>query len=316
MPSFLLDGGFIILITTGSMMKVDRSVLGVAIQQVMERMQALPKVEFRAAVCACIDAKRVRRPRTVAEIRSVCGRLMRLVPGLAECPVQGICRADCAAWLQLIASPRQQHKLRVILHGIFEYCVRQEWCFCNPVAALPAPELVEQEISPLDWESLRRLLKVARRAEHRACMPPLGLMLWAGVRPAEVTRLQWSALDWDESVISLQPRHSKTGGKRHVQLHAVLKAWLREYGVQQGCICPPNWPRRWRRLRDAAGLHPWKQDVLRHTFASYHTKYFHDFARLQEDMGHGSLALLRTRYLSMQGLTAARAELFWKPGAL
>lgn len=280
-------------------------------------MDSSAAVSFAQAVQDSLQARRGRRVRTLDEIRSICSRLMQRVPGLSTTQVRHITRADCAVLVQTARTPRQQHKLRVILHGVFAHCVRQEWCRSNPAALLVPPMLSEQEIVPLNLEEIRQLLNTARRQPFRACMPALGLMLWAGVRPAEVQRLQWGDIDWEDSVITLRPCHSKTGGCRHVQLQPALRAWLREHGMlEQGAICPRNWQRRWRHLRQAAGLIPWRQDVLRHTFASYYVKHFHDYARLQEEMGHRSAALLRTRYLNMRGITAAHAALFWKAGAL
>lgn len=274
-------------------------------------------VPFAVAVQSLLRARAGRRPRTLGEISSVCRRLMRREPGLRERSVQDMPRNYCAQLLERHAStPRQQVKMRIILHGLFEYCVQQEWCVFNPISLLPAPLVSEQELVPLSWEEITRLLRMARLPEHSACLPALGLLLWAGVRPAELERLHWESIDWEENVIILPARHSKTGGCRHIQLQPVLRRILRSARCARGRICPPNWQRRWRRLRDAAGLIPWRQDVLRHTFASYHAKQFHDFARLQEDMGHRSAALLRTRYLSMRGITAAQAAQFWKPGAL
>lgn len=278
--------------------------------------QSSASVSFERAVEESIRARKGRRPRTLAEIRSVCRRLMRSIPGLAQRSVQSLDRAECARLISVAKTPRQQYKLRTVLHGVFEYSRRQEWCQMNPVSLLNAPVLCEHEIVPLSWEALRRLLRIVRLPRYRSCMASLGLMLWGGVRPAEVTRLSWSDVDWEESVVTIRPSHSKTGGCRHVQMRPVLRAWLRESGTGQGRVCPPNWERRWRSVRMAAGLIPWQQDVLRHTFASYHVKHFHDFLQLQVDMGHQSAALLRTRYLSMRGVTSAHAELFWKPGAL
>lgn len=274
------------------------------------------KVSFEQAVEASIIARKGRRARTLAEIRGVCMRLMRCAPGLARMSVQSMGRAECSRLISMAETPRQQHKIRVILHGVFEYCRRQEWCLVNPVSSLAPPVLQEHEIVPLSWDSIRRLLRIVRLRRYRPCMAALGLMLWAGVRPIEVTRLSWADIDWEESVVAMRPVHSKTGGIRHIEMRPVLRRWLCESGVGEGDICPPNWERRWRSVRKAAGLIPWQQDVLRHTFASYHAKHFHDFLRLQEDMGHRSAALLRTRYLSMRGVTAAHAALFWKPGAL
>lgn len=286
------------------------------LRDLLLKLDEVEPVSFCEAVQDLLRSRVGRRPRTLAEIRSVCTSLMRKVPGLSGRSVGSMTRRECAELVQVATTPRQQRKLRTILHGVFEHCRRQEWCVVNPVALIQAPQLQEQEIVPLAWHELRLLLRLVRLPLHRGCMPPLGLMLWAGVRPAEVERLHWADINWEESVISIRSMHAKTGGCRHIQLQPVLRAWLVEHGVEQGPICPPNWQRRWRLLRDSAGLIPWRQDVLRHTFASYHAKQFHDFARLQEDMGHRSAALLRTRYLSMNGLTAAYARAFWTPGKL
>lgn len=289
------------------------------IQMGVERYQESTKtVSFASAYESALVERSDRRPRTVAEFSSVCRRLLRCSSSLGGCPVNALAPTDCAEVLySVFPSARQRRKGRAIMHGVFAHAVRQHWCSSNPVDAVrfPAPE--EQEIVPLSLPEVKRLLQTAAAPEHRACMPALGLMLWCGVRPAEVTRLRWSDIDWEERVLVLRPRHSKTGGCRHLPLRPVLLEWLQAAGGQgTGLLCPPDWQRRWKRLRAAAGLIPWQQDVLRHTFASYHAKHFRDFAALQGEMGHRSAALLRTRYLSMRGLTAESARCFWQVGAL
>lgn len=275
-------------------------------------------VSFAYAAEASLQARLGRRPRTVSEIRGICRRLMRQVPTLARRRIAGMDTRECAELLQAVfPTPRQRAKARAILHGVFAHAVRQGWCPGNPVEHVWLPPLCENEIRPLLPQQLRGLLRCAREPEHRPCMPALGVMLWCGVRPAEVERLCWEDIDREEGVLVLRPRHSKTGGCRHVPLRPVAAAWLRESGRQaRGRLCPPDWQRRWRRLREAAGLVPWQQDVLRHTFASYHLKAFRNLAELQAEMGHGSPALLQTRYLSMRGITAEGAALFWQVGGL
>lgn len=275
-------------------------------------------VTFTVAYRSALEERRGRRPRTVAEFSSVCRRLLRSCPSFGQLSVNTLNPTVCAEVLySVFSSARQRRKGRAIMHGVFAHAVRQHWCSSNPVDAVRLPEPEEQEIVPLSLPEVKRLLQTAAMPEHRACMPALGLMLWCGVRPAEVTRLRWSDIDWEERVLVLRPRHSKTGGCRHLPLRPVLLAWLQAAGGQgTGLLCPPDWQRRWKRLRAAAGLIPWQQDVLRHTFASYHAKHFRDFAALQGEMGHRSAALLRTRYLSMRGLTAESARCFWQAGAL
>lgn len=65
--------------------------------------------------------------------------------------------------------------------------------------------------------------------------------------------------------------------------------------------------------RDANLERPWVQDVLRHTFASYHMKRYKNLPRLQSQMGHAYLSLLRTRYVNMYGIKKGEAKIFFVP---
>ncbi len=274
--------------------------------------------DFVSCVQACLSSKHQRRKRTIAEFRSVSAKMMRLCPDWRRRALFTVRVEDCEQLLnRCFGTDRQRLKGYMILHGIFAFALKRRWCSYNPVALMEKPRVLESEIELLSWAQLKRLLRVARREEHRACLPALALMLWAGIRPSEVCRLDWQHIDWQEQVVVVPAQHAKTGGCRHVHMESVLRAVLGESPCpQSGSICPADWGRRWKRLRDAAGLVPWRQDVLRHCFASYHIKKWHDYARLQAEMGHRSADLLRTRYLSMRGISAKQASAFWRVGAL
>ena len=55
----------------------------------------------------------------------------------------------------------------------------------------------------------------------------------------------------------------------------------------------------------------WVQDVLRHTYASFHAKNYADLPRLQLNMGHRDQSLLRSRYINMHGISRAEAKSFF-----
>ncbi|MBR1997820.1 MAG: hypothetical protein IJ993_05350 [Akkermansia sp.] len=42
-------------------------------------------------------------------------------------------------------------------------------------------------------------------------------------------RLRWQDVDFEDSIISIRARNSKTGGARHIELHPTLAAWLHAY---------------------------------------------------------------------------------------
>ena len=205
--------------------------------------------------------------------------------------------------------------------GIRPYEVRRlTWCAHNPVRLVDVPRVTEREIVPLRIEEVRRLLRTAEREEFSPCAAGVAMMLYGGIRPYEVRRLTWGDVDWEEGEVRIRPRQSKTGGGRQVPLSRSVLAWLRSY-YPQGAeresvfICPPDWNRRWRALRSAAGFQTWRQDVLRHTFASYHAKMFHDWGRLQAAMGHRDGTLLQTRYVHTQGIRGCEVRAFWELAA-
>ena len=277
-------------------------------------------ISFRSAVSLSLAERADKRERTVKELRYVLRRLMQAPVALNRQKLHTITTKQCDDVLRAhCRTPRQYVKGRALLHSVFTFGQRNGWCLFNPVAALPKPRIIEKEIVPLPWEQIIELLRTSRQQEFSGCMAALGFMLWAGIRPAEIERLSWGDVDCSERVIILSAEHSKTGGCRHVTLYPVLASWLRRIPLdlrKEGMICPPNWSKLWRNLRRAAGITEWQQDVLRHTFASYHLKRWHDLPRLQEEMGHSSLQLLRTRYLSMRGITEHHAQLFWSSSIL
>lgn len=276
-------------------------------------------VSFRQAVEETLTVKRHRRPRTLAEIKYICGRLMKRCPELANKPLRAMHMQECSNCIRhAFSTLRQQHKARIILSGVFSTALRRGWCEENIALQIDLPPVREQTIRPLTIREIHSLFHSARKLYDSACIPPLALMLYAGIRPAETQRLTWEAVNLEERVICLQALHSKTGGCRQVQIHPVLYQLLRERLPlkKENLICPPNWPEKWRRVRQHAGWNvphgsPWIQDVLRHTYASYHAKQFRNFTELQYEMGHSGLHLLKSRYLNMQDISEKDASQFW-----
>lgn len=272
-------------------------------------------VNFRRAVEETLRVKAQRARRTQQDIRYCMKRLMLRAPGLAERPVRAIRARECAMMLErAFDTPTQRRKARAILSGVFTIARRRGWCASNPVAMVERPQVREKEIAPLSLAESRRLMQEACRKPHLPCAAAVGLMLFCGVRPQEVTRLHWQDIDFEEKEVIIAPRHSKTGGGRHIALSPSLHRLLRKLRPPNnaGRICPPNWRARWRELRHAARFPSWTQDILRHTYASFHVKMYHDLATLQIYMGHRSTALLHTRYVNLRGVLRRDAPAFWR----
>ncbi len=302
------------------MMQALRRVLRAGIAAVREQEKTV-SFAHAAAESLAYRERAGRRPATLRDLRHFIRRLLR-VKGLSERPLRAVSTAECSRVLESAfgCSAHSYRKGRAILHSIFSYGLRQGWCSVNPVAAVEVPAVAEQEIIPLTLAECRRLVEVAKTPRFCDCLPALGLMLFAGVRPAEVARLRWADVHCDEGVLAIAARHSKTGGARRVELCSPLQRMLRQQrpkgsAGEKTLLCPPHWLRRWQRLRQAAGFvaphHRWMPDVLRHTFASYHALTHRDLPALQLQLGHRDASLLMTRYLNLPGLRRADTRPFW-----
>ena len=290
---------------------LERAELMMLLRRVVnEGAEAVKKAEetvpFAEAVRLSLEARSGLRPTSRRNLRHYTNRMLR-IEGIAERPLRAMSVKECRALLAAAFgnSPSSYHKGRAILHSIFAYGMRQEWCERNPVDAVEAPRLKERPIEPLTLEEVQRLERTAERPEHRAMQLSLKLMLYCGVRPTEVTRLNPQRdIVGDELII--RPATSKTGGGRVVPLRKVA-AFIRRH--RDCLVIPPRWEQRWRALRRAARFRNWRADVCRHTFASYHARRFKNLPALQAEMGHRDGALLRSRYvMALSGNGAAYWE--------
>ena len=269
-------------------------------------------VTFEKAVEAALQARveSGRRARTLCDFRYITRRFMKRCRGLAKRRVRAITTQECAEYMEMaFDTPSQRAKARRVLSGVFSTAVKRGWCSENPVARVEPPRVVEKRIEVLKPQEIEGLLQAAEQYEGACCLAAVGMMLYAGIRPHEVARLTWEQVDFAGRAICILPQHSKTGGARLVTIQPPLLRLLQRCR-QGGRVCPPQWLKHWRALRKQAGFAVWQPDVLRHTFASYHLRYFKDYSALQYETGHRDSSLLRTRYVDMRGVAAAAD--FWK----
>lgn len=115
----------------------------------------------------------------------------------------------------------------------------------------------------------------------------VAVLLFAGVRPEEVTALTWEHVKLAHGYIRIEPEVSKTNSVRLVQIEPNLKAWLETVPEEKrtGKLSPKNWQRKWQAVRRGAGISH-LNDVCRHSYASYWLAAHRDTHGLLENMGH------------------------------
>ncbi len=258
-----------------------------------------------------ISQKTHLRPESYRDIRYLSKRLIKRVPEIANRNFSELSRSTCEHYLSIaFQTPSQFNKGRAMLHALFNFAIRKEWCDKNPITLIERHKINEKEITPLSIKQTRSLLSSAQSSD---CFAAVALLIMAGIRPNEVRRLSWNDIDLSENSITIRAICSKTGGVRQIEISPALKKYLIQAKRNSGKICPTNWQVKWRYIRNISGFKDcWTQDILRHTYASYHAKYYKDLSRLQLNMGHRNQYLLRSRYINMKGISKNDAYAFFK----
>ena len=272
------------------------------------------EMTFADGFALYLKSKQHLRPDSVRDIRCIGNRLLRTKPELGKRNFSELSAPECEEWLNAAFHTNQQfNKARAMLHGLFEFALRREWCDKNPIKRIERKKVVEKEIQPLKLTETKRLIKNAQR-ESPVYAIVAALLVYTGIRPREVRRLTWRDIDTEEKTITVRSQCSKTGGVRQVEIPPVLNRVLIAHSreLKEEKICPTDWQRRWRKIRDNSGFRGrWVQDVLRHTYASFHAKNYADLPRLQLNMGHYDVSLLRSRYVNMRGISNTDARNFF-----
>jgi integrase len=120
---------------------------------------------------------------------------------------------------------------------------------------------------------------------------PMAIGAFAGLRTAELARLDWSQIKLTERVIIVEAAQSKTASRRVVPIAENLAAWLaaqvRAEGPVSPCTRDAVLSNRFSRVADRLGM-VWVKNGLRHSFCSYRLAVTPDPARVATEAGNSA----------------------------
>jgi integrase len=270
------------------------------------------------------------RPRYLKDLRV---RLNRFAGTFGERKIASITAGEIDSWLRsLPVKPGTRNSIRLRLGVLFAYATQRNWCQKNPIGEV---RKVRSSPSPIGILTPEQFNKVLENASE-ATLPYWLLGGFAGLRRAEIERLEWKDIhfdlgkyraftqatasgnkeaiakaekDWRASALVEVPAlKAKTASRRFVQIQDNLAAWL-EPRIGTGNVCPPNLRKLLEADRTAAGLKGWPSNALRHSFASYHLAHFKDAAKLALELGHSNQALIFSHYREL--VKPEQAEKYW-----
>jgi integrase len=176
------------------------------------------------------------------------------------------------AAMPLAGRTKKRHRAYAL--QIFNAALRKRLIKENPAKNLDGyRNISDEEVTFLSPEKLKELLSFADKETY----PLYALAAYAGVRWAEIEKLNWENIKETEIVIT--SANAKTRSRRVVDIRPILAEILQPCRHLTGSVLPKIFKvqrpshRRLDFLRKAAetkaGLFPFPEDILRHSYISY-----------------------------------------------
>jgi integrase len=202
--------------------------------------------------------------------------------------------------------PVTRNNERRALVQFFNWATQKGYCANNPTSLVEPVKVDHDEPQILPLDKVRALISAASGYKDGAVLPYVALSLFAGIRPAELSRLTWASIKMQRKIVAIDSKGSKLRARRVIEMTPNLADWLLPYAVKAKPIVGKNWRKDLDRVKELAGLvrretaksetkkpkkkkgrivqarRYWKKlipvcwcpDILRHTAISNHFSYF------------------------------------------
>ena len=222
--------------------------------------------------------------------------------------IGNVTTADVQRWLDgLKVAPQTAKNFRTVLHTLFSFAESRGYIFKggNPVA--DTEHISTNGGAAIEIYSPAEMLALLNHAPT-AFVPVLALGAFAGLRSAEIQRLQWSDVDVAGGFIHMSADNAKTRSRRLVPIVPNLAQWLAPYSGNVGSV----WKGSDRILRGAraqtvkaSGI-AWKDNAARHSFISYRLADVQDVNKVALEAGNSATVIFK-HYRELVKPEAAKA---------
>ena len=163
-----------------------------------------------------------------------------------------------------------------------------------------------EPVGILNVEEMTQLMNAA----SEETLPYFAIGAFAGLRAAEIERLDWREVDLKGGLIEVTALKSKTARRRLVNVLPNLSAWLKPVVKRAGAVVPANLRKALLSTREAAQIERWPSNALRHSFASHHIAHFNDAAALALQLGHANTSMIFQHYREV--VKPKEAARYWR----
>jgi integrase len=243
--------------------------------------------------------------RHLRDIRTRLGKFAEKFDGQM---VATISRAEIDSWLRSIPfGPQTRNHYRALTVLAFNHAMRAGYATANPAAGAAKAKVVGEAPGILSVNQTARLLEAATPD----VLPFIAIGLFAGLRRAEIHRLDWREIDFESGLIKVTAEKAKTAQKRFVTMQPNLREWLLPLRQHRGSVTSGEIMFRdaFNQAREAAGITEWPDNALRHSFASYHMAHYKNAAETALQLGHHDSRVTFAHYREL--VKPKEAERYW-----
>lgn len=210
-------------------------------------------------------------------------------------------------WLRgLTVGAVSRNTTRSRLGTLFSFARRQGYTERNPIEDVERAKERSGEIGILTVAQTARILETA----SAETLPYWAIGAFAGLRSAELERLDWAEVDLESGLIEVKAAKAKTGSRRLIPISDNLREWLMPHAKNSGPVLPIGARKKLEADRDRAGMRQnWPQNALRHSFALHRLPVIGDTARLALEMGNSPSIVFR-HYREL--VRPKEAAAYWK----
>ena len=280
-----------------------------AVHYFLPHLKALNRTcKFSVLIDELVAARKADRAsaRYLGDLRS---RLGRFSQSVGDKTVSEITGPQVDQWLRnLPVAPTSRNNSRRVLIVAFNFALKRGYCISNPAAESDKAKEIEGTVGILTVDRTKELLNAAP-GKLKAY---IAIGAFAGLRQAELMRLDWSEVDFHGGLIEVTAKKAKSARRRFVKIRPNLSEWLKPIAKKSGPIAPANLRKVFDAARAAAKILEWPNNALRHGFASYALAHFNDAAALALELGHTNANLVFQHY--RQVVKPAEAAKYWSIG--